>query len=56
VASYERKQEVLREENKSLRQTILVIRRSIAQAIPDSKVPTAHHLTSEITRRGKREA
>jgi hypothetical protein len=39
VASYERKQEVLREENKSLRQTILTIRRTIAQAIPDSKVP-----------------
>jgi hypothetical protein len=39
VASYERKQEVLREENKSLRLTILTIRRTIAQAIPDSKVP-----------------
>lgn len=39
VASYERKQEVLREENKSLRQTILTIRRTIAQAIPDSKEP-----------------
>jgi hypothetical protein len=57
VASYERKQEVLREENKSLRQTILVIRRSIAQAIPDSKVyppPTTSQGEREEAK-GKRE-
>jgi len=37
VASYERKQEALREENKSLRQTILSIRKSVAQAIPTNE-------------------
>lgn len=38
VASYERKQEVLKEENKSLRQSILTIRKTVARAFPDSKV------------------
>jgi hypothetical protein len=55
VASYERKQEVLREENKSLRQTILTIRRTIAQAIPDSKVPLNATLHSPALRTKQRE-